>query len=148
MSQLERTHIHFDSGINGRFLRVQLQGGKTSLTSDHLGKRIVAENRENQSMCLVSLTEEYFAFLGTHMGSLQPNCHPSNAAKPHETHTVRYSLALEDLRKVITMAGYNTFLEIQKLPISFICLYSDTGLMERNIQSIQANAGLLPELPL
>ena len=105
MSRLERSHIRFDSGTNGRFLRVQLQGGKTALAPGHVSERIVAENRSSPEMCLLTLTEEYFVFLGSHMGSLQPTCHPSNPLKPHATRTVGYSLALEDLRKVITMAG-------------------------------------------
>jgi hypothetical protein len=68
-------------------------------------ERIVAENLKEPSMCLVTLTEGYLAYLGPHTGSLQPTCMPNDAMLPHPERVVGYTLALEDLRKVITMAG-------------------------------------------
>jgi hypothetical protein len=75
------------------------------MSSEHQAERVVVENRTEPEMCLVTLTEGYLAFLGTHAGSLQPTCDPGNGNKPHGTKTVGYTLALEDLRKTITLAG-------------------------------------------
>jgi hypothetical protein len=75
------------------------------MNAAHQSERVVAENKNQPEMCLVSLTEKYLDFLGTHYGSLQPTCDPSNANKPHETKVVGYTLALDDLRKTITLAG-------------------------------------------
>ncbi len=83
-----------------------MRGGKTVMNKEHESERIVAENKTQPEMCLVTLTEQYLSFLGTHSGSLQPTCDPRNPNKPHETRTVGYTLALEDLRKTITLAGY------------------------------------------
>jgi hypothetical protein len=71
----------------------------------HQSERIVAENLNDPTMCLVTLTESYLGFLGSHVGSLQPTCMPNDALKPHPDRVVGYTLALEDLRKIITMAG-------------------------------------------
>ncbi len=105
VSRLQRSDIRFDKGINGRFIRVTLRGGKTAMNKEHLSERVVAENNIQPEMCLVTLTEQYLSFLGSHPGSLQPTCDPRNPNKPHETRTVGYTLALEDLRKTITLAG-------------------------------------------
>jgi len=49
----------------------------------------------------------YLAFLGLHQGSLQPLCAPKNAWKPHATKSLNYNLGLQDLRAVITAAGFD-----------------------------------------
>ncbi len=47
-------------------------------------------------------------YLGlTHGGSLQPNCKPGHSHTPHPTKAIIYSLALQDLRNVITTAGHD-----------------------------------------
>ncbi len=99
------TDLTFDSGVDGRFIRVRLQGGKTKMSDNHSGERIITENSTSPSQCFVKLTEDYLRFLGTHWGSLQPNCSPRNPNKPHPSKNIRYSLALDDLRQVITLAG-------------------------------------------
>jgi hypothetical protein len=97
--------VKIESGPKGRFLRVQLRGGKNVMHATFESERIVSENLEDSQMCLVTLTEGYYEFLGDHEGSLQPTCSASNGSKPHPDRVVGYSLALEDLRKIITLAG-------------------------------------------
>lgn len=75
------------------------------MSENHCRERIITENVQSPSQCLVKLTEDYVRFLGDHKGSLQPNCSPSDPNKPHPTRSVCYSLALEDLRRNITLAG-------------------------------------------
>ncbi len=105
VSRLQRQDVRIEDGPKGRFMRVQLRGGKNVMHATFQSERIVAENQEDPAMCLVTLTEEYLKFLGTHQGSLQPTCSASSGLKPHPDRTVGYSLALEDLRRVITLAG-------------------------------------------
>jgi hypothetical protein len=97
--------LKIETGPKGKFMRVHLRGGKNVMHATFQSERIVAENLEEPAMCLVSLTEMYLSFLGPHNGSLQPTCMPNNALKPHPERVVGYTLALEDLRKVITMSG-------------------------------------------
>ncbi len=113
------------------------------MASDHQTERIVAENRVQPEMCLVSLTEEYLAFLGTHDGSLQPTCDPGNGNKPHATKTVGYTLALEDLRKTITLAGLVIKL-INESNSTNLGNYV-TGLTAKNMASIPGSGVLLLE---
>jgi hypothetical protein len=105
VSRLQVSDLQIETGPKGKFMRVHLRGGKTVMHPTFQSERIVAENLENPPMCLVSLTEGYLRFLHPHNGSLQPTCMPNDAMKPHPERVVGYTLALEDLRKTINMAG-------------------------------------------
>ncbi len=49
----------------------------------------------------------YLAFLADHQGSLQPTCCPRNKKRAHPTRVVGYSLAVQDFRNLITLAGHD-----------------------------------------
>ncbi len=46
-------------------------------------------------------------FLGDHQGSLVPTCRPCQVDKPHSSRAIGHSLAVQDLRSSITLAGHN-----------------------------------------
>jgi len=62
-------------------------------------ERMIVSNPASPG-CLYRLTTRYLSFLGTHGGSLQPNCLSGHPNSPHPTKTIVYSLALDDLRDV------------------------------------------------
>lgn len=49
----------------------------------------------------------YLSFLGSHQGSLQPNCAPENSKRPHASKVINYTLALQDLKMIIERAGHD-----------------------------------------
>jgi len=106
VSRLRVEDLRLDHGPNGRFYRLTLRGGKTALNPGHQPERIITENDSQPGHCLFSLTKQYLEFLGEHKGSLQPTCSPRDPNKPHAEKTLGYTLALEDLRRTITLAGY------------------------------------------
>jgi hypothetical protein len=46
---------------------------------------------------------EYFGFLGTFRGSVVPQCQANRANSPHESRTLGYTNAIEDLRYVLRL---------------------------------------------
>lgn len=57
---------------------------------------------------MISFKFRYLHKLGDQFsGSLQPTCSPGNKEKPHPTRSVPYSLALSDLRNLLTDLGYD-----------------------------------------
>lgn len=47
------------------------------------------------------------AFLGSHTGSLQPGCTAGQPNCPHPTKAIGYTLALQDLKTHIDLAGFD-----------------------------------------
>lgn len=107
MSRLTRPDLTLETTATGPMYRLRLHGGKTSLTCPKKQDRILTANTTNPDQCLVQLTQRYLEFLGNdYTGSLQPTCYPGNPSRPHPTKAIQYPLALQDLRNLITKAGF------------------------------------------
>lgn len=61
-----------------------------------------------KSFVHVVLFFRYISFMGTHQGSLQPNCSLGMSNRPHPSKAIGYTLALSDLKTIITQAGHDS----------------------------------------
>ena len=88
-----------------KHLRILFKGGKNDLYTEG-AERIVAANPDEPFCCPVRFTENYFRFLGgSYDGYLVPVGRPDYTPDP--TKPLHYSLALEDLRRLLTDLGYD-----------------------------------------
>ncbi len=55
----------------------------------------------------MEITKKYFAFLGSHQGSVIPTCQPGDRNLPHPTKVLAYSNASEDLQYTLGIVGVN-----------------------------------------
>jgi hypothetical protein len=85
-------------------LKILFRGGKNDQYSEG-SERIVASNSDDK-ICPVKLTINYFQFLGsTYSGYMVPSCTPKNTPNPNKA--VAYSGALTDMKKLMSMLGYD-----------------------------------------
>ena len=81
------------------------KNGKNDYYSEG-AERIVAANLEEPTYCPVNFTQNYFMFLGgSYNGYLVPVSQPNFSPDPKKG--LHYSLALEDLRRLLTELGYD-----------------------------------------
>ena len=104
--KLKRGDVVYDP-LPSPHLRVLFKGGKNDQYSEG-GERVVASNSD-ANYCPVRLTLNYFQFLGpNYVGYLVPSCNAKNAPNPEKP--VQYSTALSDLKKLLTLLGYDASL--------------------------------------
>ena len=85
-------------------LKILFKGGKNDQYSEG-SERIVASNPD-EKRCPVKLTLNYFQFLGpVYSGYLVPLCTAKNTPNPDKP--VPYSGALSDLKKLMSLLGYD-----------------------------------------
>jgi hypothetical protein len=104
--KLKREDVVYKSNPSPH-LKIVFKGGKNDQYSEG-SERIVAAN-PNNLICPVQLTLNYFQFLGSsYVGYLVPSCTPKN--KPNPDKAVPYSGALSDLKKLMSLLGYDASL--------------------------------------
>ena len=104
--KLKRQDVVFES-IPSLHLKIVFKGGKNDQYSEG-SERVVAAN-PNGKNCPVQLTLNYFQFLGpVYLGYLVPSCTPKNQPNPDKP--VPYSGALSDLKKLLSLLGFDAAL--------------------------------------
>lgn len=101
--KLRRNDVIYVS-IPSPHLKIMFKGGKNDQYSEG-SERVVASN-PNSNRCPVELTLNYFKFLGpAYSGFLVPSCTSKNAPNPDKP--VPYSGALTDMKKLMSLLGYD-----------------------------------------
>jgi hypothetical protein len=102
--RLQRADVRFGD-LPSLHLKVLFKGGKNDQYSEG-AERIVAAYPDEDRYCPVSLTRNYFQFLGSEFtGFLVPACRPNLLPDPLKP--LPYSGALDDLRRLLNELGYD-----------------------------------------